>query len=147
MTTLSQFTTDINKIITEMNWWDMMEDSLLEYEDRRKSGDGGYAFAKNNLMKDHNKLCLEFFKSKPNDFIHFCKTNKMYRDNVYKQWLFHDIDNMVLGKSDGYFADSFPKDKGTIETNDDEPEYDYIVTWRGLFTVSVEKNYKQSCRK
>jgi hypothetical protein len=141
MTTLSEFTTEINKIITEMNWWDRMEDFLLEYEDRRKIGDGGYAFAKNTLKKDHYNLCLEFFKSNPTDFIQFCKTNKEFRDNVYKQWLIHDIDNMVHGKSDGYFAESFPKDKGTIETNDDENAYNYNVTWRGLFTASIDKVY------
>lgn len=141
MITLSQFTTNTNEIFNKMSWWDKMEDSLLEYDNGRLSGDGGYKFAKKNLKNDHNKLCLEFFKSKPNDFIHFCKTNKEYRDNVYKYWLFHDIDNMVLGKSDGYFSDSFPKDKGTIETNDDENAYNYIVTWRGLFTASVDKIY------
>jgi hypothetical protein len=141
MTTLSQFTTEINKIITDMNWWDMMEDSLLEYEDRRKSGDGGYAFAKKNLIQDHNNLCLEFFKSNPTEFIQFCKTNKEFRDNVYKQWLFHDIDTIVCGKSDGYFSDSFPKDTGVIETYDDEPAYKYNVIWRGLFSASVNKIY------
>ena len=105
MTTLSEFTTEINKITTEMNWWDRMESSLLEYEDRHKIGDGGYALAKRTLKKDHNNLCFNFFKSNPNEFIQFCKTNKTYRDNVYKHWLFHDVDNMVCGKSDGYFSD------------------------------------------
>ena len=138
-----QFVDSTNEIFNKMDWWDKMKDSLLEYNDGRLSGDGGYKSAKKQLKDNFINLCYSYFKSKPGEFIQFCKTDKVYRDNVYKQFLYHDIDMMVFGKSDGYFTDSFPKNKDTIYESNDNITYDYNVTWRGLFTVSVDKYYKQ----
>ena len=139
MTTLLQFTDSINEIFNKMNWWDKMKDSLLEYDDGRLSGDGGYNFAKKQLKDNFINLCYSYFKSKPDEFINFCKTNDVYRDNIYKHFLSHDIDMIVFGKSDGYSTDSFPKDKGTFNESDNGVTYNYNVTWRGLFTASVDK--------
>jgi len=142
MTTLSQFITNTTNIFIDMDKLDDMKDYLLEYEDRRLCGDGGYSFDKNKLKIKIIDLCQTFYKSNQDEFIDFCKTNKMFRENIYKQWLFREIDTIVCGKADVYLADSFQKDKGTFEATEYNKEFDYIVTWRGIFTVSIDKYYK-----
>lgn len=105
------------------------------------------------LKSEFKNICQEFFNKHKNDFINLCNTSE-FQTKVYEHNLHNIVDITIYGKSGDYCSVSFPDNNGYLEdvyinstgicnVNDMNAQlyrkgFNYIVTWRGIFTVEIE---------
>jgi hypothetical protein len=107
----------------------------------------------NQLRTEFQNLCQKFYNHNKDEFNNLCN-NSEFRNMIYNNDLHFIVDKVIYDKCGDYCSISFPENTGYLEdvyinntgickTDDIDAKLyrkgtNYIVVWRGNFTVEID---------